>query len=262
MARRGRKPGEPTLKNGIFYAWHPTMKRKIPLNTSDFDEAVRLQSAFYEVEEMTPVEVATQVVTAADATEDNGNAKTMLDSWRTKTANETDVDDNSSDKVVLSGVSGNAGTVNFSSPGAIPAVVSIPGTANETRKPVTALPPKIHKGKTLDPEQAIKLARGMKQMITQLNMVAVGAAVSIFRSEIDKPDQETLDILEMGIELQLERWFKKSNPEPWMIILGANMIMAVGMWSSGKPRLKPNKPKVPPSVEGGGTVSPIKPGVA
>lgn len=253
MARRGRKPGEPTLKNGVYYAWHPTMKRKIPLNTNDFDEAMKLQQGFYQVEEMTPVEVATAVVTNQETNEDNSNAKSILDAWTTKTADATSNENGTSLPGLQSPSTTSAPRV--PSPDTRENVIHLTSTPIETRKLAPQAPPKVSKG--LTPDQTIKLAKGMKQMVTQLNMVIVGAGVSIFRTEIEKPDQDTLDILEMGIELQLEKWFRKSNPEPWMIILGANLIMAVSMWTSGKPRLKAKKPMVPPSVGDG--ITPIRP---
>lgn len=258
MARRGRKPGEPSLKGDSYWAWHPGMNRKIPLNTNDFEEAKRIQAGFYQVEEMSPVEVATAVVTSEETKEDNSNAKSLLEAWATTPT--ATFGDNADTTVVLStdgGLDAKGGASRMA-PQHTP-IVSIPGTKTETSIITQKINPKAKKG--LSPEDAAKLAKGMKSMLTQLNMVAVGAAVSIFRTEIEKPDQETMDILELGIQMQLDRWFTKSNPEPWMIILGANVIMAVGMWSSGKARMKKPKSVVPGSSIPE-NVTPIKPGVA
>lgn len=99
--------------------------------------------------------------------------------------------------------------------------------------------PKVAKG--LTPEETAKLAAGLKKIVTNINVVAVGASVQMFGRVPAPLDDEEIKLLQMGWEMYLDEIFAKKKIKPVHIVLAANIMIAFTMYVGGKPMEKPKK---------------------
>lgn len=123
-------------------------------------------------------------------------------------------------------------------------------TTPQEPKPVipTVAPKPVKTAKGLTPEQAAKLGRGLTKVVSRLNVVGVDACVRLMGRDPFPPDEEEMELLQMGWELLLEQYFIKEAPEPWHLILAANLTLAVTMYARGKPLPKRESKDIEPTM--------------
>lgn len=103
---------------------------------------------------------------------------------------------------------------------------------------------KKQKGPT--PEQLEKLSKGLYKIATKVNIVAAEACVKFLGKDPCPLDDDEVELLQMGWEMQLNEWFGKSKPEPWMVLLAGNAAILFAMYVRGDDL--PKKDEVPSNV--------------
>ena len=109
-------------------------------------------------------------------------------------------------------------------------------------KPVAMVPastPTPKKG-MLTPEQASKMARGVRNMVCRLNVVAIEGCVNFLGRDPFPVDDDDLELMALGWELWLDEFFVKHKPKPWMLILAGNVMLFASAYIRGTD--KPKKP--------------------
>lgn len=244
----GRQPNAPKLTaKGTYECWHPGVKRRINLGVSDYNEALRIQAGFYgsSVQPSVPSLGATSVpaelgnppvssdspgngppmsILDLDSPDKPLDASNLLSSWAS----------------TKGGASSTSATVTPTASPATPApVVSL-----FAPKPLTGgnTGPKPKPG--LTPEQSAKLAAGLKKIVTNLNVILVGAGVEMFGRVPAPLDDEEVQLLQMGWEMFIDEMFVKAKVKPWHVLLAGNVMVGAAMYVGGTP--KPKKPALPP----------------
>ena len=133
---------------------------------------------------------------------------------------------------------------------------------NPPAKPITAapVPPKqtaiVVKTPTkgLTPEQNLKLGRAIGKMAVQINTMVLAVGVKWAGRNPAELDEDDTAVLQLGWEMWLEELFVKNKPEPWMLVIGGNLIVAFAMYVNGeKIEKKSRNPNVDPiTVNTGG----------
>jgi hypothetical protein len=233
---RAKNP-ETGAEHGSYKAWNPFTKKIETLGTEDYNEAlnkissivVRGDAAASEV--ATPVigDIAPETVTlqSKPVTGVEGIEAGLVEKWI-----ETQPEPVTAEPITVespnatSASNGTNGTkTSPPSPPTAPSVVSIP----------IVTPKRTSPQKGLSSEQAEKLGRGMRKMVTKLNLVGLETGVRWLGRDPFPIDDEELELLALGWELLLEDWFKNNKPEPWMLIVAGNALCAFTMWARGKP---------------------------
>lgn len=83
------------------------------------------------------------------------------------------------------------------------------------------------------PEQIEKLSKGLYKIATKVNIVAAEACVKFLGKDPCPLDDDEVELLQMGWEMQLNEWFGKSKPEPWMVLLAGNAAILFAMYVRG-----------------------------
>lgn len=94
------------------------------------------------------------------------------------------------------------------------------------------------KQKGLTPEQLERLSKGLYKIATKVNIVAAEACVRLIGRDPCPLDDDEIELLQMGWEMQLTEWFGKNKPEPWMILLAGNAGILFAMYVRGEPLKK------------------------
>lgn len=253
----GRLPNAPSQKaDGYWYSRHPGLKRTVRLAATTFAEAMAEQQSFYGVAHApaspTPTVSSNPIPTGGnnggssvlnldddEPTPPGGGRKadSAIDLLSTWAKSDTPVAPPATTQVQTPPIN-----TNQMAPGPIPAF-----------KPV-----KIQKG--LTPEQSAKIASGLKKMVTNTNIVVIGAAVQMFGRVPAQLDDEEISLLQMGWDMWLDELFLKAKLKPVHLVIVGNIAVAISMWATGKqaaPKIDPKSIKAAPGHQA--TVTPIVP---
>lgn len=113
-----------------------------------------------------------------------------------------------------------------------------------------------------EPPKFAKLAAAMSNVMTQLNAAAVGLGVRAFGRKPPMPDEEDLETLKLGWEMQLEEWFVDHPPKPWMVIAVGSAALGISLYAEGEPVKKPAKLGQEPEIKVDGEKPPYEPRIS
>lgn len=264
---RGRRPNAPSqAPNGSWYCHHPGLRRKVRLGATTFSEAVAEQQSFYGVadeptttsapvpgnpvsKDGNPGDLAFKL-NGGDLSLNLDDDQPVLPTAEPKKA--------SSAADLLSSWSKSTATVETPTPVQQPSAPATPPAAH----PYAYTPPAkaIKPQKGLTPEQSAKIANGLKKMVVNTNIVVMATAVQMFGRVPAPLDDDEIALLQMGWEMWLDEMFAKAKLKPVHLVLVGNLMIAVSMWASGKPKEKPKAdPKAAPGHGSVASVTPISP---
>ncbi len=253
----GRRPNEPQIsRDGTFTSWHPGIKKRVNLGTTDFETARSIQAGFYG---RTSVQ---SVATPPNPPQLGNPAYPYVGSGEGGTPQMINLDDDkpadASD--ILSSWAKSSQPVNEATP-APSSSPSLP-TAQPATTPVPWAPaPTVGKGRkakqTLTPEQSAQLASGLKKIVANLNVIIIGAGVQMFGKVPAPLDDDEVKMLEMGWAMMIDEMFLKSEVKPWHVLLAGNLMIGAAMYVGGTPIPKKALPQADPTKAKSGTLTAI-----
>lgn len=235
-------PAPPFRPNGSgsYRCYDPRQKKVVSLNTTNAAEAKAIQAKMWAARDSastvslpsapkpsTSTPSLPAIPTPAATPGAPVDARSIIDAWA---ANSPPVE----------------------APSASPSTLATPdevyaSITDVTLPPVTSSPKR--KG-GLTPEQSAKIGNGLKGMATRINVVLVGAGVSLFGRDPVPPDEDEVEMLKLGWELMLEQYFIKNTAEPWLLILVGNVMLLVSTFVRSPKRPKPEKKQFAGSAPG------------
>ncbi len=254
----GRHPNVPQLtKNGTYRCWHPGLKKHIGLGTTDYNEACRIQASYYPGREASPG------VSGQNANRPlvvgNGVAGGHMGVMDFDKPEEGKPDASSLLNKWASGgqPAATPPTTVTPEPQPEPSIFSSFSSAVADIVPKPNVPAKGGRPKQgLTPEQSAKLASGLKKIVTNLNVIAVGAGVQMFGKVPAPLDDEEIELLQMGWEMYIDDIFAKAKIKPWHVLLAGNVMIAASMYVGGTP-IKKGLPAGDASKAKSASVTPI-----
>lgn len=235
---------------GGYRAYHPQLRKVVAVGTYDKDEANQIWRSWYSGETIDRTGMNGQLgasvpeihpPTSLPRTEANGMIN--FDSPEPQSTKP-------SDDVLASFLSANKEAVTSTTP-----PISQPTITRQDTPviPITRALPGRPPKKGQDPvelakkaERNLKLAAGLKGMVTQVNVVAAGMAVKLFGRNPAEPDEAEIAMLKEAWEAYIDELFGKVEVQPWVLLLIGNVMIGMSMYANGEPipKKKP-QPQVP-----------------
>lgn len=257
---RGRRPNAPTqAPNGSWYCFHPGLKRKVRLGATSFAAAVAEQQSFYGVADA-PASPNPAVPSHSVPTGGGDDTLFNLDD-DSPPMEKKDSSDASAADLLSSLSSSRANATVVSPPSPAPTAVTPVAPVPAPSHPYAYNPKAPKQQKGLTPEQSAKIANGLKKMVVNTNVVVMATAVQMFGRVPAPLDDDEIALLQMGWEMYLDELFAKAKLKPLHLVIVGNLMIAVSMWASGKPKEKPKAEATTKAAAPGHTasVTPIQP---
>ncbi len=111
---------------------------------------------------------------------------------------------------------------------------SVPNT-NVTAKKASGSGVRTKKG--LSEEQIAKLASVAQKIATRANVAGLEAILRLTGRKVPDGslDEEDVELLAIGMDMWLEELFAHQAPEPWMVVVAANILIAGKMLIASEP---------------------------
>lgn len=124
-----------------------------------------------------------------------------------------------------------------------PSVPTVSGGSTSTAIRTTtsaSVPPRRSGG--LTPEQAEKIGRGLKKVMTKINVIGAEVLVRLVGRDPCEVDDDEVELVALGWELMCEQYFTKNKPQPWMVLAAGNVMLVLAMYMRGTPIVKKEDP--------------------
>lgn len=120
-----------------------------------------------------------------------------------------------------------------------PEKIGIPPATPSVARQIT---PAQTRKRGLTPEQSAKISGALKRVVVKINVLGGDALVRLMGRDACELDDDDLDLLALGWEMQLELWLESAKLKPVYIIVLANVLLVSAMYLGGTPIEK--KPKL------------------
>lgn len=238
---------------GTYRAWIPG-QGPVDLGTADPDEAARLVEGIRNSSggadttqvQSEPVEIPSTdsstdrielVTNEAPPQRSNPDVTEVLKKWARETAPDITTPHEPSAKITM--------------PADQVRTFTEPKQTTTPLRPITAIAPKKTRG--LTPEQSQKISGALKKLVVKINVLGADTMVRLLGRDPCELDDDDLDLLTLGWEMQLEQWLDSAKLKPWQIVLAANILLCSAMYIGGEPIKKGSVTKLesvpPPATE-------------
>jgi len=251
----GRQPNVPQVsRDGTYTCWHPDIKKRVNLGTTDYATACSIQAGFYGRTSIQSMAAAPNPPPMGNPTYPYGRSEQGTQMINLDDDKPQDASDILNSWAKASQPANESASTN-------PAVVTTPANVNTPPAIAWAPTPPVGKGRkakqTLTPEQSAQLASGLKKIVANLNVIIIGAGVQMFGKVPAPLDDDEVKMLEMGWAMMIDEMFLKSEVKPWHVLLAGNLMIGAAMYVGGTPIPKKSLPPPDPTKAKSGSLTSI-----
>lgn len=219
-------------ETGNYYAYHPRLKKQVSTGTPDYATAKQIQNGWIGNHSPYSRGVGTS---GGDGSGSVGEV-TALYTEHVKTEPTEDVKpedliDRWADKVVVQDESSESTT---------PEPVRNDPRPNNSGISLLPTPFQKPSPKGITPEQAAKIAVGLKKIATNLNIIVDAYVVKSMGVSPAKIGDDEIELLQLGWEMVLDEYLTKNKPKPIHVLIAGNVMVLAAMYMHGESVKKPS----------------------